>query len=108
MDRQYSLFVLAERIDWQVFDEKFGSLYSEKVRPGKPTRLLVGMHYLKYAFDESNKSVVAKLLENPYWQCFCGLKFFIRKPHCQFDSSKVEPPAFVSMRSAGVRSPNES
>jgi IS5 family transposase len=44
----------------------------------KPTRLLVGLHYLKHAFDESDESVVARLLENPYWQYLCGFKFFIQ------------------------------
>jgi IS5 family transposase len=33
---------------------------------------MVGLHYLKYAFDESDESVVAKWVENPYWQYFCG------------------------------------
>jgi IS5 family transposase len=79
LDRQHPLFVLADRIDWPVFDKKFGSLYSEKGRPGKPTRLLVGLHYLKHAFDESDESVVARLLENPYWQYFCGFEFFIHR-----------------------------
>lgn len=34
---KHPLFVLADQIDWSVFDSKFGSLYSEnKGRPGKP------------------------------------------------------------------------
>jgi IS5 family transposase len=87
LDRQHPLFVLADRIDWPVFDKKFGFLYSEKGRPGKPTRLLVGLHYLKHAFDESDESVVARLLENPYWQCFCGFEFFIH--HLPIDPSSL-------------------
>ena len=79
LDRQHPLFVLAGRIDWAVFDKTFGILYSEKGRPGKPTRLLVGLHYLKHAFDESDESVVARLLENPYWQYFCGFEFFVHR-----------------------------
>lgn len=78
LNRKHPLFVLADQIDWSVFDSKFGSLYSEnKGRPGKPTRLMVGLHYLKHAFDESDESVVARLLENGYWQYFCGFEFFI-------------------------------
>jgi IS5 family transposase len=38
---------------------------------------MVGLHYLKHAFDESDESVVARLLENGYWQYFCGFDFFI-------------------------------
>lgn len=77
LNRDHPLFVLADQIDWAVFDKKFGSLYAEKGRPGKPTRLLVGLHYLKHAFSESDESVVARLLENGYWQYFCGFEYFI-------------------------------
>jgi len=79
LDRQHPLYVLANRIDWAVFNKTFGSLYAEKGRPAKPTRLLAGLHYLKHAFDESDESVVARLLENPYWQYFCGFEFFIHR-----------------------------
>jgi len=45
-------------------------------RPGLPIRLVVGLHYLKYASNESDESVVERFLENPYWQYFCGLEYF--------------------------------
>jgi IS5 family transposase len=79
LDRQHPLYQLAHQIDWLVFDKRFGSLYAEKGRPGKATRLLVGLHYLKHAFDESDESVVARFLENPYWQYFCGFEYFIHR-----------------------------
>lgn len=79
LNRKHPLFVLAKQIDWSVFDQKFGPLYSEKGRPGNSTRLLVGLHYLKHAFDESDESVVARLLENPYWQYFCGFDYFTHR-----------------------------
>jgi IS5 family transposase len=79
LDRRHPLYLLANQIDWSVFDKKFGSLYAEKGRPAKATRLMVGLHYLKHAFDESDESVVARLLENPYWQYFCGFEYFIHR-----------------------------
>ncbi|WP_349632327.1 IS5 family transposase [Desulfuromonas sp. CSMB_57] len=79
LDRRHPLYLLANQIEWSVFDKKFGSLYAEKGRPAKSTRLLVGLHYLKHAFDESDESVVARLLENPYWQYFCGFEYFIHR-----------------------------
>lgn len=33
---------------------------------------MVGLHYLKHTFNESDESVVARWVENPYWQAFCG------------------------------------
>ena len=37
---------------------------------------MVGLHYLKALYDESDESVVAKWVENPYWQYFCGETVF--------------------------------
>ena len=79
LDRKHPLFVLANQIDWSVFDSKFGRLFADKGRPALPTRLVVGLHYLKHAFNESDESVVARLLENGYWMYFCGFEFFIHR-----------------------------
>ena len=79
LDRKHPLFILAKQIDWSVFDNNFGRLYADKGRPALPTRLMVGLHYLKHAYNESDESVVARLLENPYWQHFCGFEFFIHR-----------------------------
>ena len=77
LDRGHPLYRLAKAIDWGYFEKEFGKFYSEKVgRPGKPIRLLVGLHYLKNAYDESDESCVERFLENPYWQYFCGYEYF--------------------------------
>jgi IS5 family transposase len=77
LDRTHPLYILANQIAWSVFDDKFGSTYIEnKGRPGKPTRLMVGLHYLKHTFNESDESVLDRFLENPYWQYFCGFAYF--------------------------------
>lgn len=77
LDRKHPLYVLAEKIDWQRFDQSFGALFAQKHgRPALPTRLVVGLHYLKHAYNESDESVVVRFLENPYWQYFCGFKYF--------------------------------
>jgi IS5 family transposase len=69
----HPLVRLADRIDWPRFDAAFADSYSEDLgAPGKAIRLMVGLHYLKYAFNESDESVVARWVENPYWQYFCG------------------------------------
>lgn len=76
LNRAHPLFVLAGQIDWAVFDEEFGKLYSDRGRPGIPTRVMVGLHYLKHAFNESDETVVMRFVENPYWQYFCGYEYF--------------------------------
>ena len=77
LDKTHPLYVLANKIDWKIFDCSFGALFAQKKgRPALATRLVVGLHYLKHAFNESDESVVSGLLENPYWQYFCGFKHF--------------------------------
>lgn len=58
------------RLTGKGVEARFGGLYAEEGRLGIPIRLMVGLHYLKHAFDESDETVVARWVENPYWQCF--------------------------------------
>lgn len=75
--RTHPLYRLADALDWTVFERTFGPTYSAgQGRPAKPIRLLVGLHYLKHAFDESDEGVVERWVENPYWQYFCGCEYF--------------------------------
>src|SRR4030042_5965344 len=77
LNRNHPLYVLGSQIDWSIFEREFGPLYVENFgRPGLPIRLVVGLHYLKYAYNESDEPVVERFLENPYWQYFCGFEYF--------------------------------
>lgn len=77
LDHNHSLFKLANAIDWSEFEEAFGKLYDPgQGRPAKPIRLMVGLHYLKHAYNLSDEDVVARWIENPYWQYFCGYTHF--------------------------------
>jgi hypothetical protein len=49
--------------------------------------LLVGLHYLKHAYNESDESVVEKRVEPPYWQYFYGYEYFQHKLPCHPTSS---------------------
>ena len=65
------LYKLANKIDWSVFEKEFGSTYSpSRGRPGLPIRKMVGLHYLKSVYGESDELVVEKWKHNPYWQYF--------------------------------------
>lgn len=77
VSHEHPLYQLAEAIDWSRFEAELSPLYAEAAgRPGLPTRLMVGLHYLKYLFDESDESVVEKWVETPYWQFFRGRTYF--------------------------------
>jgi IS5 family transposase len=76
LNLDHELCRLADVIDWPRFEVAFADCYSEDMgRPGNAIRLMVGLHYLKHAFDESDESVVARWIENPYWQYFCGYAY---------------------------------
>ena len=76
LNPEHPLYVLAERIDWQQFEAAIDDCYAKELgRPGVNTRLMVGLMYLKHAFNESDESVVARWVENPYWQFFCGCDY---------------------------------
>ncbi len=76
INMKHPLVKLAGVIDWAGFDQAFGGFYRPVGRPAKPTRLMVGLHYLKHVHDLSDEETVARWVENPYWQFFCGFEFF--------------------------------
>lgn len=76
IDPRHALVRLAGLVAWSRFDDAFGRFYRVIGRPAKPTRLMVGLHYLKHVHDLSDEEVVARWVENPYWQFFCGFDFF--------------------------------
>jgi IS5 family transposase len=77
LDQRHELYRLADLIDWNGFDTAFGELYCpDNGCPGKATRLMVGLHYLKHTYGLSDEDVVKRWVENPYWQYFCGEEYF--------------------------------
>lgn len=75
LNLNHALCVLARKIDWQRFIVAFADCYCPDTgAPGKDIRLLVGLHYLKHTFNESDESLLDRWLENPYWQYFCGFE----------------------------------
>ena len=72
LNPDHPLVILAAQIEWSQFEDVVDSCYAEEGRPGCTTRLVIGLLYLKHAFNESDESVVERWIENPYWQFFCG------------------------------------
>ena len=77
LNQKHPLFLLADKIDWGVFEESFKVHYSEKMgAPSKPIRLMVALVILKYVRDLSDESVVEQWSENLYYQYFSGEQHF--------------------------------
>lgn len=80
IDIEHQLCVLAREIDWNWIDQEFSDLYADQGRPSVPVRTMVGMLLLKHLYDQSDESVLARWVENPYWQYFTGETHFQHKP----------------------------
>jgi IS5 family transposase len=81
VDASHPLVKLGRMINWARFEELPGLAYHESLgAPAVNRRLMVALHYLKYEHDLSDEAVVARRVENPYWQHFSGKQFFEHEP----------------------------
>jgi IS5 family transposase len=83
LNAAHPLYRLGGAVNWAQFERQFGKFYAEDMgRPALATRLVVGLHYLKYLYNVSDEVVVASWVENPYWQYFCGAEYFEHEFPC--------------------------
>ena len=87
LDSNDPLVALADTINWEQFDDSFEKYYSNKGRPAKPIRLMVGLLILKQLENLSDENVVLQCKRNPYYQYFCGMKEYI--PDLPCDSTEL-------------------
>lgn len=76
LNPKHPLYLLANKIDWGSVDSDFQEYYIDFGRPAKPVRLMVSLLILKQLDSLSDESVVAKWVENPYYQYFSGETHF--------------------------------
>ena len=60
IDTEHKLIRLSTLMPWSEFDKAFGRHYRPLGRPAKPTRLMVGLHYLKHMYDLSDEEAVER------------------------------------------------
>lgn len=83
LSHQHPLYILANKIDWNIFEEAFAKLYSDEGRPAKPIRLMVSLLILKHLRNISDESVVEQWFENIYYQYFSGEKSYACGVPCE-------------------------
>jgi transposase, IS5 family len=77
LDAKDPLLLLAKAIPWQNVEDAFSKYYTQGVgRPSIPIRVMVGLLILKQLENLSDERVVLLWKQNPYYQCFCGVKNF--------------------------------
>lgn len=84
LNQKHPLFILADQIDWLVFEGSFAPLYClDNGRPAKPIRMMVGLLILKHLRNVSDESIVEQWSENNYYQYFCGELNFVPGVPCE-------------------------
>ena len=86
IDMRHETVRLAQTIAWSWIDDEVAPLFSDKGRPGLPTRFAVGLLLLKHIYGLSDEQVCDRWVENPYFQYFTGEEFFQHRfPHERSD-----------------------
>lgn len=81
IDLRHELAKLAALIDWEFFETEWAGFFpSPTGRPATSPRLVAGLLYLQHAYRLSDEAVVARWVENPYYQHFTGEVFFQHRP----------------------------
>lgn len=81
INMDHPLVRLSSEFDWEgIRREIEPSFCDANGRPGADVRVVVGLFYLKSAFNLSDEQLLARWVENPYWQWFCGFETMQHKP----------------------------
>jgi IS5 family transposase len=83
LSHSHPLYILANEIRWQVFEQAFAKHYAAEGRPAKPIRLMVSLLMLKHIRNLSDESVVEQWMENIYYQYFSGEKAYACGVPCE-------------------------
>jgi IS5 family transposase len=89
IDLRHELAKLAALIDWEFFETEWAGFFpSSTGRPATSPRLVAGLLYLQHAYRLSDEAVVARWVENPYYQHFTGEVFFQHRPLVSIAATK--------------------
>jgi IS5 family transposase len=91
INMNHELVLLAQKIDWEKVEKEFSVYYPGLGRPAVPIRKMVGSMLLKQMYNLGDETFVARWIENPYWQYFCGETYF------QYEEP-YDPSDFVHFR----------
>jgi transposase, IS5 family len=74
---RHELVRLTMLIDWAWFEREWAGFFpSHEGRPAAHPRLVAGLLYLQHAYGLSDEAVLARWVENPYFQHFTGETVF--------------------------------
>lgn len=93
IDLDRPLVKLAATFDWEGIRREIEPVFCDSNgRPAADVRVVVGLLYLKSAFNLSDEQLIDRWVENPYWQWFCGFEVMQHR-------SPVDPATLSRWRS---------
>lgn len=75
-DTDQEMVILADRMDWDYFEDTFTGLYSHIGQPAMSIRFMVGCLLLKRIYDYGDEPLAKAWVMNPCMQYFCGEAYF--------------------------------
>lgn len=97
IDMRHELVKLAALIDCVFFEAEWAGFFpSHTGRTATPPRVVAGLLYLQHTYRLSDEAVVARWVENPYYQNFCGGTFFQHR-------FPLDPPSLTQSRKGLAR-----
>ena len=80
IDPSHELVLLADKIDWQYFENEFKQYFCENNgSPSVPIRVMVGCLMLKQIYNLGDETLPTYWIRDAYFQYFCGMTFFEHK-----------------------------
>jgi IS5 family transposase len=84
LDQNPSLYISTNKVQWEVFEKAFSTLYSARIgRHKESIRLMVGLLILKHIRNLSDEMVVKQWNYNNYFQQFAGDNYLISCFQCE-------------------------
>ena len=90
IDPRHEMTKLAALIDWGLFEREWAGFFPLATgRPTTPPQLVARLLYFQHAYPLPDEAVVARWVENPYYQYFTGETFFQHR--APIDTSYLSP-----------------
>lgn len=74
LDENNRWIKLSGLIPWEDLEIMYAETFSTRGRPGKDSRLVLGLLILRHINSFTDEEVIMQLTENPYLQYFCGFE----------------------------------
>jgi IS5 family transposase len=87
LDEENRWMRISRIMPWEELEKLYARTFSNRGRPGKESRLILGAFTIKHVLTLSDEETMCQIAENAYMQYLCGYEHFQKHP--TFDSSTL-------------------